>query len=245
MWEYGNEPDLYSTSSQGPVRLPSWHESEYVAQWLNGTRAIKAQLQKYCPDMVSNDTYGYMAPSFAGTNNHLKPLLTWQEGLDQDRNIKLIPSHKYSHPLLPMPPANSDSYIGGATQPGVTLQGTLMNHTSTVHSISSQVNESNYLAYTGIPEFSVQRRRTRPLKFLWCRPLGSGFQSLVCLRRHPSRAHASRNRLPLRQLVAHSDQQNNDRHKASILWEYRCRSYAWKVDCWCCPDCESTAGERV
>jgi hypothetical protein len=26
-----------------------------------------------------------------------------------------------------------------------------MNHTSTVHSISSQVNESNYLAYTGIP----------------------------------------------------------------------------------------------
>jgi hypothetical protein len=151
MWEYGNEPDLYSTSSQGPVRLPSWHESEYVAQWLNGTRAIKAQLQKYCPDMVSNDTYGYMAPSFAGTNNHLKPLLTWQEGLDQDRNIKLIPSHKYSHPLLPMPPANSDSYIGGATQPGVTLQGTLMNHTSTVHSISSQVNESNYLAYTGIP----------------------------------------------------------------------------------------------
>jgi hypothetical protein len=94
MWEYGNEPDLYSTSPQGPVRLPSWHESEYVAQWLNGTRAIKAQLQKYCPDMVSNNTYGYMAPSFAGTNNHLKPLLTWQDGLDQDRNIKLISSHK-------------------------------------------------------------------------------------------------------------------------------------------------------
>ena len=93
-WEYGNEPDLYSTSSQGPVRPPSWNEAEYVAQWLNGTRAIKSQLTKYCPDMVSNDTYGYMAPSFAGTNNHLKPLLTWQDGLDVDQDIKLISSHK-------------------------------------------------------------------------------------------------------------------------------------------------------
>ena len=94
MWEYGNEPDLYSTSSQGAVRPPSWHEAEYVAQWLNGTRAIKAQLLKYCPDLVSNSTYGYMAPSFAGTNNHLKPVLTWQNGLDQDKDIKLISSHK-------------------------------------------------------------------------------------------------------------------------------------------------------
>jgi hypothetical protein len=59
--------------------------------------------------------------------------------------------HTSNSPLLPSNPANSCSYIGGATQPGVTLQGTLMNHSSTVHSISSQVNESNYLAYTGIP----------------------------------------------------------------------------------------------
>jgi hypothetical protein len=93
-WEYGNEPDLYSTSSQGPVRPPSWNEAEYVAQWLNGTRAIKSQLMKYCPDVVSNDAYGYTAPSFAGTNNHLKPLLTWQDGLDVDQDIKLISSHK-------------------------------------------------------------------------------------------------------------------------------------------------------
>lgn len=44
-----------------------------------------------------------------------------------------------------------DSYIGGATQPGVTLQGTLMNHTKTVQSISAQTNLSSHLAYTGIP----------------------------------------------------------------------------------------------
>jgi Glycosyl hydrolase family 79 C-terminal beta domain len=59
--------------------------------------------------------------------------------------------HTSKFPLPLSNPVNNHSYIGGATQPGVTLQGTLMNHTSTVHSISSQVNESNYLAYTGIP----------------------------------------------------------------------------------------------
>ena len=41
--------------------------------------------------------------------------------------------------------ANVPSYISGATSPGVTLQGTLMNHTSTTHSISSQLNESHLL----------------------------------------------------------------------------------------------------
>lgn len=92
-WEYGNEPDLYSTSSQGPVRPPSWKESTYVAQWLNGTRAIKSQLAQACPELLG-DAYGYYAPSFAGTRNHLKPLLTWQDGLDADQDIKIISSHK-------------------------------------------------------------------------------------------------------------------------------------------------------
>jgi hypothetical protein len=94
-WEYGNEPDLYSTSAQGPVRPSTWTEEIYVAQWLNGTRAIKSQLKKYCPDMLSNKNYGYLAPSFAGTNNHLKPVKTWEVGLDVDQDIRLISSHKY------------------------------------------------------------------------------------------------------------------------------------------------------
>jgi hypothetical protein len=93
-WEYGNEPDLYSTSAQGPVRPPSWDELTYVKQWLNGTRAIKSQLAKACPNLLSNDKYGYLAPSFAGTNNHLNPVVTWQDGLDVDKDTKLISSHK-------------------------------------------------------------------------------------------------------------------------------------------------------
>jgi len=65
-----------------------------------------------------------------------------------------IPSLSRRTSNFPLPlcyTANDSSYIGGATKPGVTLQGTLMNHSSTVDSISSQVDELNYLAYTGIP----------------------------------------------------------------------------------------------
>lgn len=38
------------------------------------------------------------------------------------------------------------SYISGAESPGVTLQGTLMNHSSTVASIAKQLNESRLLS---------------------------------------------------------------------------------------------------
>lgn len=43
------------------------------------------------------------------------------------------------------------SYIGGATQPGVTLQKTLMNHTSNVDSASAFLAVRDQLNYTGIP----------------------------------------------------------------------------------------------
>jgi hypothetical protein len=34
-----------------------------------------------------------------------------------------------------------NSYISGATSPGVTLQGTLMNHTQTMNSVNGHINE--------------------------------------------------------------------------------------------------------
>jgi hypothetical protein len=110
-WEYGNEPDLLSTSSQGPTRAVGWSESTYVAQWLNGTRQIRQLIEKHCPELVGKEHHhsnmsasssspipadhaGFMAPSFAGTNNHLKALATWKAGLDVDGNIALFSSHK-------------------------------------------------------------------------------------------------------------------------------------------------------
>lgn len=101
VWTYGNEPDLYSTSAQGPVRPPDWSESTYVSQWYNGTRAIKTLLEEHCPELATEHTYGYMAPSFAGVGNRLKAPAAWAAGLKDEKSIKLFSTHKYfthTHP---------------------------------------------------------------------------------------------------------------------------------------------------
>jgi hypothetical protein len=131
-WELGNEPDLFKTSAQGPVRPRTWDEQAYVDEWLNKTSTIRAQVTRYCTD----EPYSYIAPSFAGTKNSLDPVKPWHLGLDKNHDIAQISSH---------------NYIGGATQPGVTLQKTLMNHSSTVQSISSQLNVSRLLSNYSLP----------------------------------------------------------------------------------------------
>lgn len=103
-WELGNEPDLFKTSAQGIVRPSSWNESDYVTEWLEGTRLIKSLVAENCPD----EPYSYMAPSFAGTHNSLDPVRTWHAGLDTDQDIALISSHKYDcSPPLPLPQRSS------------------------------------------------------------------------------------------------------------------------------------------
>lgn len=90
-WEYGNEPDLYASSSTRPA---SWNETTYVEQWLNGTRQIRASLEESCPDMLDNSSYGYLAPSFGGVGNKLKAPTTWEAGLDDDGDVNLFSTHK-------------------------------------------------------------------------------------------------------------------------------------------------------
>ncbi|EFQ25619.1 beta-glucuronidase [Colletotrichum graminicola] len=124
VWEYGNEPDLYSTSAQGPVRPPSWDEAAYVAQWLNGTREIARVLAAACPDFPAPPAF--KAPSNGGTANRLRAPAQWAAGLNADANVALFSTH---------------NYISGAESPGVTLQGTLMNHTRTVESVRAHVRE--------------------------------------------------------------------------------------------------------
>ena len=61
-WELGNEPDLYSTSAQGPVRPPSWNEQWYVRQWLHWTREIRSAMKKSCPELATKEKYTYVLP---------------------------------------------------------------------------------------------------------------------------------------------------------------------------------------
>ncbi|KAJ5769363.1 hypothetical protein N7520_003922 [Penicillium odoratum] len=134
-WEMGNEPDLFKTSTPDTKRPANWTESDYVNEWLSKTRLVRRQIAKACPEMTTEAQYQYISPSFAGLTNSLDPVKTWQDGLDTDHDIKLNSMH---------------NYIGGATEPGVTLQRTLMNHTSTVHSVQQHVNLSRVLKEEGL-----------------------------------------------------------------------------------------------
>jgi hypothetical protein len=92
-WQLGNEPDLYKTSAQGIVRSSSWTEADYVAEWRNWTKQIASKIEASCSGILSLAKAWY-APSFAGTNNSLKPLKTWQSGLNNDGLVAYIDSHK-------------------------------------------------------------------------------------------------------------------------------------------------------
>jgi hypothetical protein len=90
--EYGNEADQYASRSY--VRKGNWNESEYVAEWLNGTRAIQKEISRACPEF-GTEAVSYLGPSFAGLNTHLRSPRAWAFGLNSDKTLKYFASHKY------------------------------------------------------------------------------------------------------------------------------------------------------
>ncbi|PVH92704.1 glycoside hydrolase family 79 protein [Periconia macrospinosa] len=135
-WEMGNEPDLFKTSAQGIVRPKSWTEADYVKEWNDRISTVKSVLKSKCGDeWVSDARFKWLAPSFAGTGNSLNAVKSWNAGLGRSGVIGKFSSH---------------NYIGGATQPGVTLAGTLMNHGRTLSSISAHNDEHESLKSAGM-----------------------------------------------------------------------------------------------
>lgn len=94
VWEYGNEPNNYATSAQGHVRPPTWNESSYTWQWLNGTREIRKQIQSHCPEISSCSYLKFMAPSYDIRAGELNATTVWEDGLDKRRDIKTYSVHK-------------------------------------------------------------------------------------------------------------------------------------------------------
>ncbi|KNG52514.1 glycoside hydrolase family 79 protein [Stemphylium lycopersici] len=138
-WEYGNEPDLFHASGYRPL---NWTEADYVSEWLNGTNAIEEAVKSACPDLAGTK---FMAPSFAGVevNDYFKlaPVKAWGEGLDKNKNIEVIASH---------------NYMGVSTDLGITLQGTLMNHTNVIIKAERQLNVSRGIrALENAPELGT------------------------------------------------------------------------------------------
>lgn len=131
-WEYGNEADLYASNRQRPY---DYDESDFVAEWLNGTRIVNSVISQVCLDMLCDGVYGYLAPSFAGTNNHLSASRVWSSKMNEDSDIKFFSSH---------------NYIDSASSPGITLEGTLLNHTRTKYSIDALVSQYDSIK-PGVP----------------------------------------------------------------------------------------------
>lgn len=94
-WQLGNEPDLFKTSAQGPVRPSWWNEADYVEEWLNKTRTMKQLALQHCPEVIKQGKFKLYAPSFAGTANSLNLITTWRAGLTADNDISFIDSHKW------------------------------------------------------------------------------------------------------------------------------------------------------
>ncbi|KAL5373210.1 hypothetical protein DPSP01_012905 [Paraphaeosphaeria sporulosa] len=123
-WELGNEPDLMNiTLAQAPPRGSDWSEATYVAEWLEWTRKIRQQVKKACPKLASSEQFKFLAPSLAGSPSlsNFSAARVFEEGLNDDNAVGIISQHKY---------------IGARGNPGITLQGTLMNHTNNKRAVN-------------------------------------------------------------------------------------------------------------
>ena len=74
-------------------------------------------------------------------------------------------------------------------------------------------------------QLTPQPRQTWAFQRVRCRALGRRFQPLVRITRYSTSSHAHGNGLPICKLAAHPDEQDLDRHEASLLWQYCCSSY--------------------
>jgi hypothetical protein len=97
-WELGNEPDMYAVASTSPingnVRPKSWNDATFATEWLNVTRSLRQQMSYTCKNMVSTQSYKFIAPSFAGTQG-MDPWEVFQAGIDKDNIIAEFSSHRY------------------------------------------------------------------------------------------------------------------------------------------------------
>lgn len=122
IFEIGNEPDLYI----GKRRDSSYNVENYLSDWFNTTGRFEEYLQEACPDMVKN--LDYMFPSVSSPGSRLRVPDMFKDAGDKLKHITQVSVH---------------NYMAGATQPGVTLQATLMNHTAVERSIAGHVSYAN------------------------------------------------------------------------------------------------------
>lgn len=133
-WEMGNEPDLFT----GKRRPNDYSVDQYLSEWFNATDRFQNYLQTACPDMA-NDVK-YIFPSVSSPGSRLRAPDMFAKGGDKLRAVSQISVH---------------NYMGGATQPGVTLQSTLMNHTAVERSIGGHVNYAKSISVSSGADYTI------------------------------------------------------------------------------------------
>ncbi|USW58048.1 Putative glycosyl hydrolase, all-beta, glycoside hydrolase superfamily, beta-glucuronidase [Septoria linicola] len=149
-WELGNEPDFYALPISGPnpPRGSGRNEEQYAAEWLEWPRKIRSQVQKACPDLAKDSVYKYLAPSLAGSPAliNFSAAKIFSAGLDSDNTVGILSQHKY---------------IAARGQPGITLQGTLINHTSNKRAVNELLAVSASIQNIPNKNFSPSQPQSR------------------------------------------------------------------------------------
>ena len=89
---FRNEADLYPTTNV-PARPKSYTVQEYVQEWLIGTRTIKTKMMEECPELVTEEKFKFIAPSFA-VLNIFDAAEALEDGLDEDGLIAEWSAHR-------------------------------------------------------------------------------------------------------------------------------------------------------
>ncbi len=118
-FEMGNEPDLFI----GKRRDNDYDVPKYLSDWFNATERLEDYLHEACPDIAQNLKYTF--PSVSSPGSRLRIPQIFAAAGDGTKDVSHVSAH---------------NYMDGATQPGVTLQKTLMNHTAVARAISGHVS---------------------------------------------------------------------------------------------------------
>jgi hypothetical protein len=98
-WELGNEPDRYSLQDPivGNVRPKTWNDAAFATEWLNVTRTLRTNIGYTCKDMITQQNYKFIAPSFSGTGG-MDPYDAYRAGIDQDNVVAEFSGHRFVLP---------------------------------------------------------------------------------------------------------------------------------------------------
>jgi hypothetical protein len=87
-WAYGNEPNLYG--------FDDWEPTDYTEAWLEAMNDIKEVLKDECPDLASDENFGFLTPSVSSLwSGHVNIPDILEDGINDDNVVFYLGTHKY------------------------------------------------------------------------------------------------------------------------------------------------------